>query len=102
MAPPLCIRMSAARPKCEPCMLVQGEGDAGYHEVRFDGAGPPSGVCFYRLNAGGNVEPHKTLPQNNRSPDNWGFCSVRAHGLNGFQRLELTGLGAERPRPSPD
>ena len=32
--------------------LVNGEVDAGFHEVRFDGAGLSSGVYFYRLQAG--------------------------------------------------
>jgi predicted GH43/DUF377 family glycosyl hydrolase len=33
-------------------VLVQGERDAGSHEVQFDAEGLPSGVYFYRLVAG--------------------------------------------------
>jgi hypothetical protein len=32
--------------------LVNGEAEAGYHEVRFGGLGVSSGVYFYRLQAG--------------------------------------------------
>ena len=32
--------------------LVNGEMEAGFHEVRFDGAGLSSGVYFYRMQAG--------------------------------------------------
>jgi hypothetical protein len=39
--------------------LVRGEQEAGYHEVRFDGSGLPSGVYFYRLQAGNFVETKK-------------------------------------------
>ena len=41
--------------------LVQGEQEAGYHEVRFDGSGLASGVYFYRLQAGTNVETKKLM-----------------------------------------
>jgi parallel beta-helix repeat protein len=41
--------------------LVEGERDAGYHEVRFDGANFPSGVYFYRMQAGSYVETKKLL-----------------------------------------
>jgi len=33
--------------------------DAGYHEVRFDTSNLPSGVYFYRLQAGSYVETRK-------------------------------------------
>ena len=32
--------------------LVNGEMEAGYHEVKFDGTGLSSGVYFYRIQAG--------------------------------------------------
>jgi hypothetical protein len=41
--------------------LVQGEVEAGYHEVRFDGSGLASGVYFYRIQAGTYVETKKLL-----------------------------------------
>ena len=41
--------------------LVQGEQDAGYHEVRFDGANLSSGVYFYRLQSGSYAEVKKLL-----------------------------------------
>jgi photosystem II stability/assembly factor-like uncharacterized protein len=36
----------------EVAQLVKGEMDAGYHSVEFNGAGLPSGVYFYKLQAG--------------------------------------------------
>jgi hypothetical protein len=42
-------------------LLVNGEVEAGYHEVKFDGAGLSSGVYFYRLSAGTYVETRKLL-----------------------------------------
>ena len=36
--------------------LVNGEVDAGYHDVRFDGSALASGVYFYRLQAGSYVD----------------------------------------------
>jgi hypothetical protein len=39
--------------------LVNGETEAGYHEVKFDASALPSGVYFYRLQAGSYVETHK-------------------------------------------
>ena len=41
--------------------LVHGEKEAGYHEVKFDAGGLPSGVYFYRLQAGNFVETRKLL-----------------------------------------
>jgi hypothetical protein len=41
--------------------LVQGEQEAGYHEVRFGASGLSSGVYFYRLSAGTFVETRKLL-----------------------------------------
>ena len=39
--------------------LVQGEQEAGYHEVQFDGSGLASGVYLYRLQAGDFVQSLK-------------------------------------------
>jgi len=41
--------------------LVNGEIDAGYHEVKFDASKLPSGVYFYRLQAGSYAETKKLL-----------------------------------------
>lgn len=41
--------------------LVDEMKDEGYHDVRFDGSGLASGVYFYRLSAGENVETKKLL-----------------------------------------
>jgi hypothetical protein len=41
--------------------LVEGEQEAGYHEVKFDASGLSSGVYFYRLTAGSYVETKKLL-----------------------------------------
>jgi hypothetical protein len=41
--------------------LVQGDQEAGYHEVNFDASGLSSGVYFYRLHAGTYVETRKLL-----------------------------------------
>jgi sulfatase modifying factor 1 len=42
-------------------LLQSGEQDAGYHEVKFDGAHLPSGVYFYRLQAGDFVQTKRLL-----------------------------------------
>jgi len=42
-------------------ILQNGEQDAGYHEARFDGKDLPSGVYFYRMQAGSFVETRKFL-----------------------------------------
>jgi hypothetical protein len=39
--------------------LVNGEVDAGYHEIKCDASALASGVYFYRLQAGGYVETRK-------------------------------------------
>lgn len=41
------------------CELVQGEQDAGYHEVKFDAQDLSSGVYFYRIQAGSYSETKK-------------------------------------------
>ena len=41
--------------------LINGDIDAGYHEVKFDGSGLASGVYFYRLQAGTFVEAKKLV-----------------------------------------
>jgi photosystem II stability/assembly factor-like uncharacterized protein len=45
----------------EVSTLVRGEQEAGYHEVRFDGSSLPSGVYFYRMQAGSLAETKKLL-----------------------------------------
>jgi len=42
-------------------VLAEGDQEAGYHEVRFDGSGLASGVYFYRLQAGTYVETRKLI-----------------------------------------
>jgi hypothetical protein len=42
-------------------VLQNGEQDAGYHEVRFDGSHLPSGVYVYRMQAGSFTEAKKLL-----------------------------------------
>jgi hypothetical protein len=42
-------------------LLQNGEQEAGYHEVKFDGSGVSSGVYFYRLRAGDFTETRKLL-----------------------------------------
>jgi ligand-binding sensor domain-containing protein len=41
--------------------LMNGEVEAGHHEVKFDGSGLSSGVYFYRLQAGDFVQTRKLL-----------------------------------------
>jgi len=41
--------------------LSQGEQEAGYHEVRFEGSGLSSGVYLYRMRAGSYTETKKLL-----------------------------------------
>ena len=42
-------------------VLQNGEREAGYHEVKFDGSGLSSGVYLYRLRAGDFVQTRKFL-----------------------------------------
>jgi hypothetical protein len=42
-------------------VLQNGEQEAGYHEVQFDGKNLSSGVYFYRLRAGDFVETKRLL-----------------------------------------
>jgi hypothetical protein len=42
-------------------VLQNGEQDAGYHDVQFDARSLPSGVYFYRLNAGSFTETRRLL-----------------------------------------
>jgi flagellar hook assembly protein FlgD len=41
--------------------LANGEQEAGYHEVRFEGSRLASGVYFYQLQAGNFVQTKKLL-----------------------------------------
>ncbi len=41
--------------------IVNGDMDAGHHEVRFDGSSLSSGVYFYRIQAGGFVETKRLM-----------------------------------------
>jgi hypothetical protein len=43
----------------QAAILQNGEQEAGYHDVRFDASNLPSGVYFYRLQAGSYVETRK-------------------------------------------
>ena len=42
-------------------ILQNGEKDAGHHEVKFDGSNLPSGVYFYRIEAGSFVQTCKLI-----------------------------------------
>jgi predicted GH43/DUF377 family glycosyl hydrolase len=42
-------------------LLQNGEQEAGYHQVQFDGSGLSSGVYFYRLRAGDFMETKRLL-----------------------------------------
>jgi photosystem II stability/assembly factor-like uncharacterized protein len=42
-------------------VLQNGEQEAGYHEVQFNGSGLSSGVYFYRIQAGSFVQTRKLL-----------------------------------------
>jgi len=42
-------------------LLQNGEQEAGYHEVKFDGSGMSSGVYFYRLHAGDFIQTKRLL-----------------------------------------
>jgi hypothetical protein len=41
--------------------LVNGQVDAGYHDVQFDGSRLASGVYYYRLTAGDYVQTRSLL-----------------------------------------
>jgi len=41
--------------------MVNGEVEAGYHEVQFDGKNLSSGLYFYRIEAGSFVETKRLL-----------------------------------------
>ena len=45
----------------EIAILVNEEKPVGGYEVKFDGAGLPSGIYFYQLQAGNFVETRKML-----------------------------------------
>jgi hypothetical protein len=45
----------------EISVLRNGEQEAGYHDVKFDGTNLPSGVYFYRMQADNYVETRKLL-----------------------------------------
>jgi hypothetical protein len=42
-------------------VLQNGETDAGYHEVKFDGTNFATGVYFYSLQAGSFVQTRKLI-----------------------------------------
>lgn len=41
--------------------LIEGEQEADYHEVKFDGTKFASGVYFYRIQAGSFVQTKELL-----------------------------------------
>jgi hypothetical protein len=45
----------------EISVLRNGEQEAGYHDVKFDGTNLPSGVYFYRMQADNYMETRKLL-----------------------------------------
>jgi hypothetical protein len=45
----------------EIAVLINEEKPAGYYEISFDASGLPTGVYFYRMNAGSFVETKKML-----------------------------------------
>jgi len=42
-------------------VLVNGQVEAGFHEVTFDASSLPSGTYFYRLQAGNTVQLKKMI-----------------------------------------
>ncbi len=53
--------------------LVEGEREAGYHEVKFDGSGLASGMYYYRLGAVGPPKGGTTKP----ADESVGFVQTR-------------------------
>ena len=59
--------------------LVNGDMEAGYHEVKFDASKLASGVYLYRMQAGSYVETRKLLLS-----DNFSTTQLRRHKGSAF------------------
>jgi len=46
---------------CKVETLVQGKQHAGYHQVTWNARGIPSGLYFYRIQAGDIIETRKMI-----------------------------------------